>query len=66
MRVSYYRQQTPVTVNETEIQVLAEIGIINEHSQAERVVYDRQTWRWDEKAKRWWLVSGLPTITAKN
>lgn len=66
VRVSYYRQQTPVTVNETEIQVLAEIGIINEHSQAERVVYDRQTWRWDEKAKRWWLVSGLPTITAKN
>lgn len=63
VRVSYYHTQTPVTVSKTEIQVLAEIGIINNHSQAERVVIDRQTWRYDEKQKRWWLMSGLPRIT---
>lgn len=65
VRVSYYHQQSPVEVSKTEIQVLAEIGIINNHNQSERVVYDRQTWRWDPKLKRWWLMSGLPAITAK-
>jgi hypothetical protein len=64
VRVSYYRQQSPVEVSKTEIQVLAEIGIINNHSQSERVVSDRQTWRWDAKAKRWWLMSGLPVIVS--
>lgn len=63
VRVSYYRQQSPVTVSKTEILVLAEIGIINNHSQSERTVLDRQTWRWDEEQKRWWLMTGLPAIT---
>lgn len=66
VRVSYYHQQSPVQVSKTEIQVLAEIGIINNHNQSERSVIDRQTWRWDEKQKRWWLVSGLPSITGKS
>lgn len=65
VRVSYYRQQSPVEVSKTEIQVIAEIGIINNHNQSERVVFDRQTWRWDAKLKRWWLMSGLPSIIAK-
>lgn len=65
VRVSYYRQQSPVEVSKTEIQVIAEIGIINNHNQSERVVFDRQTWRWDAKLKRWWLMTGLPSITAK-
>lgn len=63
VRVSYYHQQSPVLVSKTEIQVLAEIGIINNHNQNERSVIDRQIWRWDEKQKRWWLMSGLPVIT---
>ena len=66
VRVSYYRQQSPVMVSKTEIQVLAEIGIINNHSQSERSVIDRQTWRWDEKLKRWWLMTGLPVITTRD
>lgn len=64
VRVSFYHQQSPVQVSKTEIQVLAEIGVINNHSQSERTVKDRQTWRWDEKEKRWWLMSGLPVITS--
>lgn len=66
VRVSYYHQQSPVEVSKTEIQVLAEIGVINNHNQSERSVIDRQTWRWDEKAKRWWLMTGLPSITSTN
>lgn len=66
VRVSYYHPQPPVPVGKEEVRVIAEIGIINEHSQSERVVIDRQLWRWDAKAKRWWLMSGLPDITRKD
>lgn len=39
-----------------------EIGVINRHTQAERLVRYRETWRWDEEAGRWWLTSGLPDL----
>jgi len=28
----------------------------------EQTTTDHQRWRWDEVAKRWWLVSGLPVF----
>ena len=31
----------------------------------ERIITDRQKWRWDAVAKRWWLVSGLPDLDAR-
>lgn len=65
VRVSYYHAQDPVAISKTEVRQVVEIGIINAHSQSERVVIDRQVWRYDEKAKRWWLMSGLPDITRK-
>lgn len=63
IRVSYYHDQPAVMAGEREAHQIVEIGIVNEHSQAERAVVDRQIWRWDEKAKRWWLTTGLPDIT---
>jgi len=39
------------------------ISLVNIHTQAERSVIDHQTWHYDEKAKHWWLTSGLPNIT---
>ncbi|HVJ61944.1 MAG TPA: hypothetical protein VM555_04450 [Tahibacter sp.] len=66
VRVSYYHPQDPVPVGKEQVRVVAEIGVVNEHSQSERVVIDRQLWRWDAKAKRWWLMSGLPDITRKD
>lgn len=66
VRVSYYHPSDPVAVGKEQMRVVAEIGVINEHSQAERVVIDRQLWRWDAKGKRWWLMSGLPDITRKD
>lgn len=39
-----------------------QIGVINVHTQAERVVAHRETWRYDAVAKRWWNTSGLPDL----
>jgi hypothetical protein len=39
-----------------------EIGVINRHTMAERVVRYRETWRWDAEAKTWWLTSPLPDL----
>ena len=39
-----------------------EIGVINRHTMAERVVRYRETWRWDPELKAWWLTSDLPDL----
>lgn len=39
-----------------------ELRIIDAASQTERTQTDRQTWRYDPVAKRWWLTSGLPKL----
>lgn len=39
-----------------------ELRIIDVASQTERTKTDRQTWRYDPVAKRWWLTSGLPRL----
>jgi hypothetical protein len=39
-----------------------EIRVINRNTQAERTVRVREVWRWDAKAKQWWLASGLPDL----
>lgn len=41
-----------------------EIGVINRHTQAERTLRYRETWRYDTEAKAWWVTSGLPDLWA--
>lgn len=41
-----------------------EIGVINRHTQTERSVRYRETWRWDAEARTWWVTSGLPDLWA--
>lgn len=41
-----------------------DIGVINRHTQAERTVRYRETWRWDPEAKTWWITSGLPDLSS--
>lgn len=53
----------PVPAGEGEVQQVVRIGLINVHTQSERSITDHQTWRYDEKTKHWWLISGLPDIT---
>ena len=53
----------PVPISPTEVQQTVRISLVNIHTQSERSVIDHQTWHYDEKAKHWWLTSGLPDIT---
>ncbi len=45
---------------------VVEIQLVSKFTQVERTLTDHQRWRWDGKAKRFWLVSGLPDITARD
>lgn len=63
-RVSDYDDgQGPAATGENEAQQVVRIGIVNLNTQAERSLVDKQTWRYDPKAKHWWLTSGLPDLT---
>ncbi|HET6545443.1 MAG TPA: hypothetical protein VFG55_01700 [Rhodanobacteraceae bacterium] len=63
VQVTYYHDAPAVPVNDTEISQTVEIGLVNVNTQSARSVVDHQTWHYDETARRWWLVSGLPDIT---
>jgi len=64
VRVTEYNDDAgPVPISPTEVQQTVRISLVNIHTQAERSVIDHQTWHYDEKAKHWWLTSGLPDIT---
>lgn len=39
-----------------------EIGVINRHTQSERTVRYRETWRFDTATRTWWVTSGLPDL----
>ncbi len=66
VQVSYYHEQPPVVISDTEIRQVVEIGLVNVNTQIARSIIDRQTWRYDEAAKAWWLTSGLPDITRRD
>jgi hypothetical protein len=65
VQVSGYEAQPPVPVSEGEVRQVAQIDLVNVNTQAARSVVDHQVWKFDEAAKRWWLVSGLPDISRK-
>jgi hypothetical protein len=63
VRVSMYDDgQGPVPGEENEVRQIVQIGLINNNTQAERTVIDRQVWRYDPEKNKWWLTSGLPNI----
>lgn len=63
VKVSAYDEQPATPVSEDEVRQVVEIGLVNVNTQRARNVIDRQVWRYDDKGKRWWLVSGLPDIS---
>jgi len=63
VRVSDYDDGAgPVPQGDDEVQQTVRISFINIHTQVERSIVAHQVWRYDEKAKRWWLTSGLPDL----
>lgn len=63
VQITGYNEQPALPVGDDEVRQVVEIGLVNVNTQTARSVVDRQTWRYDEAAKRWWLMSGLPDIT---
>ena len=64
VRVTDYNDDAgAVPISLTEVQQTVKIGLVNIHTQSERSIIDHQIWRYDEKTKHWWLISGLPDIT---
>jgi hypothetical protein len=63
VQITTYNDQPPVRINDLEVRQVVEIGLVNTNTQAARSIIDNQVWRLDEKANRWWLLSGLPDIT---
>lgn len=60
LRVSSYREGGNAALPDGTVVRQVEVGAVNRHTQAERVVRWREQWRWDAEAGRWWQVSGLP------
>ena len=63
VQVTAYNDQPAAPLNELEVAQTVEIGLVNINTQAARSVIDHQVWRYDEKQKHWWLMTGLPDIT---
>lgn len=63
VRVTDYNDGNgPVPTGDNEAQQTVQISFVNVHTQAERSIVERQVWRYDDQAKRWWLESGMPDI----
>lgn len=62
VQISGYREQGGTVLASGEVVRDIEIGVINRHTLAERTVRYRERWRYDQAARSWWLVSGLPYL----
>ena len=63
IRVAGYLEQPVRPVGENEVRQTVEITLSNNNTLSVRSFLDRQVWRYDEKTKHWWLMTGLPDIT---
>ena len=62
VQISSYRDRGASGLGSGEVVRDIEIGVINRNTLQERTIRYQERWRYDEAAKRWWLVSGLPDL----
>ena len=62
IQITNYILKSVVWPDEQTYMQRVEIRFIDVNTQVEVSMIDKQTWRYDPVAKRWWLVSGLPMI----
>ena len=62
VQITNYNLVASVTLPDGRIAREVELGVVNRHTQAERVVRVREIWRYDEEAQRWWQTEGLPVL----
>lgn len=61
-QISGYSLKTSAYSDPEHYMQRIELRIIDQNTQVERVKIDKQSWRYDAAAKRWWLISGLPKL----
>jgi hypothetical protein len=62
VQVSDYQASGNVADGDGSVSRDVVLRVVNQHTMKERVLQYRERWRWDEAAKRWWLVDGLPDL----
>lgn len=62
LRVTGYRPRGQEPQPDGTVVQYAQIEFMSVHTQSTFAVVDREVWRYDEQAKRWWLESGLPNL----
>lgn len=62
IEVSGYADRGSVAGADGSVVRNIELRVINRHTMAERSLRYREQWRWDQEARRWWMVLGLPDL----
>jgi hypothetical protein len=65
IQVTGYDVKSMDVLPDGTVEQLVEIRLVNRNTQAERTILDTQIWRYDIKAKRWWLTTGLPNTSPR-
>ena len=60
IQVSHYRELGAQSTADGMVLRDIDIGVINRHTMAERGMRYRESWRYDEAARTWWITDGLP------
>ena len=61
-QISGYQLKSSAMLDPLTYSQRVELRIIDRDTQTERIKTERQNWRYDAQAKRWWLTSGLPKL----
>jgi hypothetical protein len=64
IQITGYEVKSMDVMPDGTVEQVVEIRLVNRNTQAERTFMDIQIWRYDLKAKRWWLTTGLPKTSA--
>ena len=60
IKVTGYQVRTSEPQEDGTLMQIVEIHYIDQNTQVERSVRDRQIWRTDDKGEHWWLTTGMP------
>jgi hypothetical protein len=65
LRIASFRAEPPIMLAPDHARQIAQVDVVNIHTQKMRSHTDISEWRFDVKNKQWWLSSGLPKFQEK-
>ena len=60
IKVTGYQVRSSEPQEDGTLVQVVEIHYVDQATQVERTMRDRQVWRTDDKGEHWWLTTGLP------